>query len=83
MLRYNIQDMSEMELSELSQAIIAEREKRNNAKKEQAWNAVRTAIMDYVTMYEDICVTDKYEEWTDFISRYADFDEIGKIVVSG
>ena len=81
MLRYNIQDMSEMELSELSQAIIAEREKRNNAKKEQAWSAVRTAIMDYCRQFGDIEVRAFDEGETD-ISIYSDLESIGYIEVS-
>ena len=80
MLRYNIQDMSEMELSELSQAIIAEREKRNNAKKEQAWNAVRTAIMDYCRQFGEIEVHScDNNDWQADISEYSDLEEIGYI----
>lgn len=82
MLRYNIQDMSDMELSELSQAIITEREKRNRAKKEQAWNAIRTAIMDYCRQYGDIEVrSHEDDEWQADIDIYSDWKEIGCINV--
>ena len=81
MLRYNIQDMSEMELSELSQAIIAEREKRTNAKKEQAWNAVRTAMMDYCRQFGEIDVRSFEGDWQADISIYSDLEEIGYIRV--
>ena len=82
MLRYNIQDMSEMELSELSQAIIAEREKRNRAKKEQAWNAIRTAIMDYCRQFGDIEIHSRDDdEWQADIDIYSDLEEIGYIGV--
>lgn len=81
MLRYNIQDMSEMELSELSQAIIIEREKRNNAKKEQAWNAVRTAIVDYCRMFGEIEVSSSEDGWQTAIDTYADLENIGYIRV--
>lgn len=82
MLRYNIQDMSEMELSELSQAIIAEREKRNRVKKEQAWGAVRTAIMDYCRQFGDIEVrSHEDDEWLADIDIHSDLESFGCIEV--
>lgn len=82
MLRYNIQDMSEMELSELSQAITAEREKRNRVKKEQAWHAVRNAIMDYCRQFGDIEVRScESEEWQADIDIHSDLEEFGCIGV--
>ena len=81
MLRYNIQDMSEMELSELSQAIIIEREKRNRVTKEPAWNAVRTAIVDYCRMFGEIEVNSSDDGWQTVIDTYADLEDIGYIKV--
>lgn len=82
MLRYNIQDMSEMELSELSQAITAERDKRNRIKKEQAWNAVRTAIMNYCKQFGEIEVRSREsDEWKADIDIHSVLEEFSYIGV--
>lgn len=82
MLKFNIQDMSDRELSELSQAIITEREKRNNAKKEAAWSAIRTAIMDYCRQYGDIEIHTRDDGWQSDIDIYSGLEQIGYIEVS-
>ena len=82
MLKCNIQDMSDLELSELAQAIIAEREKRNRAKKELAWNDLREAIMDYCREFGDIEIrSNEDDEWRADIDLYSDWKEIGCIGV--
>ena len=82
MLKCNIQDMTDLELSEMAQVIVAEREKRSRAKKELAWADLREAIMDYCRQFGDIEIRSNEDgEWQADIDIYSDLEEIGYIGV--
>ncbi len=82
MLKCNIQDMTDLELSDLSKAITAEREKRSRARKELAWADLREAIMDYCRQFGDIeILSNEDDEWRADIDIYSDWKEVGCIGV--
>ena len=82
MLTRNIQDMSDLELSDLLGRITVERERRSRARKELAWADLRTAIMDYCREFGDIEIrSNEDDEWRADIDLYSDWKEIGCIGV--
>ena len=78
MSRYNIQDMSDLELSELIKAIFDEREKRNREKAECLWHDIRDAVKAYCQEFGDIDLHSdgSYQGCLDIHTRW---DEIGKL----
>lgn len=82
MPKCNVQDMTDLELSEMLKAITAEREKRSRIRKEMAWGDLRTAIMDYCREFGDIEIhSNEDDEWRADIDLYSDWKEIGCIGV--
>ena len=79
MLTCDIQDMSDLELSDLLGRITVEREKRSRARKELAWADLRSAIMDYCREFGDIEVCSYGGQAT--IGICSDLKEIGYIGV--
>ena len=81
MLKYNVQDMSDLELSELLGRITVDQEKRNRARKELAWNDLRSAIMDYCREFGDIEIhSNEYYEWQ-AMDTHTDLETIGCITL--
>lgn len=82
MPKCNVQDMTDLELTEMLKAITAEREKRSRIRKEMAWGDLRTAIMDYCREFGDIEIrSNEDDEWRADIDLYSDWQEIGCIGV--
>ena len=78
MLKCNIQDMSDLELSELSQAIIAEREKRKNVKAECLWRDVMDAVRAYCRECGDIDIYSD-ESYQGCLDTHTQWDDIGRL----
>ena len=82
MLKCNIQDMTDLELSEMLGAITAEREKRKNYRKECLWQDVVDAVKIYCQEFGEIEIrTLGDDEWQADIDIHSDLEEIGCIVV--
>ena len=82
MLKCNIQDMSDLELSDLLGVITAEREKRRNDRKECLWRDVIDAVKAYCKEFGEIEVhTLGDDEWQADIDISSDLEEIGYIGV--
>ena len=83
MLRCDIAGMSDVEIAEHLEAFKAEKNRRFNARKENAWRAVRKVVKDYVAEFGEINVCDKHEGWNVDITGDADYDCIGEIKTWG
>lgn len=79
MLKCNIQDLSDLELSEMLGAITAEREKRKNYRKECLWHDVVDAVKAYCQEFGDIEVCSYGGQAT--IGICSNLEEIGYIGV--
>ena len=85
MLRLNVADMSDLELTEHIKVLTEERDKRERMHKENAWLNFRDELMDYLKEYGSIIVRDDaYDAYTSFAltANNIDCGEIGKIVLS-
>lgn len=85
MLRFNVADMSDLELAEHLKALTEEQEMRKRRDKENAWNDFRNELMDYLNKYGSIEICDGNDIY-DFLmicgDHTLDTSEIGKITVS-
>lgn len=85
MLRLNIVDMSDLELTEHIKALTEERDKRERIHKENAWNDFRCTLMDYLNKYGSIEICDGNDIYDSLMicdDHTLDTSVIGKIIVS-
>jgi len=86
MLRLNVADMSDLELTEHIKALTEERDMRERRDRENAWNDFRNELMNYIEKYGPIEICDStlpsFIPFTLDIDHIVDSSEIGKIIVS-
>ena len=80
MLRCNVKDMSDLELTEHLQAINAERERRRVERKECLWRDIADAVKAYCQEFGDIDLETEgsYQGCLDVHTRW---DEIGLLEI--
>lgn len=85
MFKFNVADMSDLELTEHIKALTEERDKRERIRKEDAWNDFRYKLMDYLNKYGSIEICDGNDIYDSLMicdGHTLDTSEIGKIIVS-
>lgn len=83
MLRLNVADMSDLELTEHIKALTEEQEMRKRRDKENAWNDFRNELMNYLKEYGAIAICDGvFPAFMLTIDHIVDSSEVGKIIVS-
>lgn len=85
MIRLNVADMSDLELTEHIKVLTEERDMRGRLRKENAWNDFRNELMNYLKEYGPIEICDGNDIYDSLIignGHTVDTSEFGKIIVS-
>ena len=85
MLRLNVTDMSDLELTEHIKALTEEQEMRKFNHKAKAWESFRYELMDYLKKYGPIEICDGHDIYNSLMicsDHTLDTSESGKIILS-
>ena len=80
-INYNLAEMSDEEVSKLLVEVQAEATQRERKKQERMWNAVKTAIKEYINEFGEIEVESMDRNY--YLSALDDYDTFGTITEKG